>query len=374
MAGSAENVYQEVLTGTRFKRPRAVSEGVSLQLRTIESRYRRKPGVFVDLAKRLLPKLLMGVLLALACAPLALGQKIEADKLRESLKYELGVDIYDHAKLLDAETKAKLEEVCRGVRKEKRGQLVVVTLPELKGGEVHDFATKLFKQWGIGDKELDNGALLLIAMNERAFWLETGYGTEGILPDGMAKRILNKELVPRFKEKKYQEGIDAAVRKVAEVMIKGEPAPKDEEMTWKERAVIAMFLSIFVGLGGLFFGAGIGGRQAALILVGLPFMILPFLMGAMFLFPFSPIFHTIVAIPAMALGWAINRNGGWTKGQGGGGRWGGGPTVIPWDWGGLGGGSSFGGGSSGWSGGGFSSDWGGFGGGSSGGGGAGGSW
>lgn len=322
-----------------------------------------------------------GALLMVGATACVAPAQTRSDKLRESIQFEPGRDIYDFAKLLDEAEIAKLEKVCHGLRVGKKAQLVVVTLPDMAGGEIDDFAVKLFNQGrkkggegSIGDAKLDNGVLLLIAMKERKFRIEVGDGVEGILTDGLAKRVLEQELRPRFKEKKFQEGIDAAVVRLATILEKAEKAPPDEAMTGKERAMIALFLGLFVGVGALLVGGGVGGKQPQLILFGLLFAGMPFLIGAVMFFPWSPVMHSVISIPAAILGFFSSRNGGWTRPQRGSG-WGAGPTTIPWDWGGMGGGSSWsGGGSSSWSGGGFSSGWGGFGGGSSSGGGASGGW
>lgn len=313
--------------------------------------------------------------------------QIDSDKLRESIKFVDRVAIYDYAKILDEAQQSNLEEVCRKLRENKKAALVVVTLPDLAGGQIDDFAVKLFNRGNkkgrndlsqgevsIGDAKLDNGVLLLIAMQERKARIEVGDGLEGILPDGLAIRVLEKELFPQFKQKNYSQGISATVNRLATILEKAEKAPKEEALTGKEMAVMTLFLTIFVAIGSLLLGGGIGGRQVFLVIFGLCFAGFPFLVGAAMASPYAPILHSIVAIPLAILGWRTSRNGGWTQGRGGG-NWGGGSTGIPWDWGSIGSGSSFGGGSSSsWSGGGFSSDWGGFGGGSSSGGGASGGW
>ncbi len=338
------------------------------------------------LAHRLFGPIFCCVLLAGPLLSPALAQ-IDSDKLRESIKFVDRVAVYDYAKILDAGEKSKLEEVCRKLREDKKAALIVVTLPDLAGGQIDDFAVKLFNRGNkkgrndeakgevsIGDAKLDNGVLLLVAMQERKARIEVGDGVEGILTDGLAKRILENELFPQFKQKKYSQGIEGTVNRLATILDKAEKAPPDEAMTGKELAVITLFLTIFVALGSLFFGGGIGGKQAFLVLFGLCFAGFPFLIGAVMAPPFAPILHSLVAIPLAILGWRTSRNGGWTQGRGGN-KWGGGSSGTPWDWGSFGAGSSFGGGSSSsWSGGGFSSDWGGFGGGSSSGGGASGGW
>ena len=94
----------------------------------------------------------------------------------------------------------------------------MVTLKSLEGGQIDDFAVKLYKRWGIGQKGKDNGVLLVVAIDDRKARIEVGYGLEPILPDALAGRVLNEQLFPAFRQKRYAEGLTAAVNRVAEII------------------------------------------------------------------------------------------------------------------------------------------------------------
>src|SRR5207248_7773233 len=137
-------------------------------------------------------------------------------------------------------------------------QLAVVTLKSLQGGQIEDFAVKLFKQWGIGEKDRKNGILLLVAIDDRKARIEVGYGLEPILPDALAGRILNDQLFPAFKQKRYADGLTAAVDRIALIVEKNEPAPANlrRPRGQADPLTTVSLLSLFVAAGSFILGAG----------------------------------------------------------------------------------------------------------------------
>ena len=101
------------------------------------------------------------------------------------------LDFYvnDYAELLDEETKDYIISVNKMLYDKTGSQIVVVTIPNLDGNSLEDYANQLFRDFGIGDKTKNNGILLLLALEERQFRIEVGYGLEGVLPDGKTGRI-----------------------------------------------------------------------------------------------------------------------------------------------------------------------------------------
>ena len=238
--------------------------------------------------------------------------------------------VVDQADLLNPQQEAQLTAKLETLERNTTRQLVVVTVPDLQGHSIEDFGFKLGEQWKIGNEEADNGAILLVARDDRRLRIEVGDGLEGILPDALSYFIIRDDITPRFKANDYPGGINAGVDKLIEQL----QAPLDVA---EERALQATQRRAEARGGG-------GGRGSMIPLifwgVVLVFIILPGLFG----------------------------RGG--RGRRYRGRRGGIGPVILWGgsgWGGGGGG--FGGGSFGGGGGGFSG-----GGGSFGGGGASGSW
>jgi uncharacterized protein len=311
-------------------------------------------------------------LLCLLVAHVNAQDELPTDRLLRSLQPT--ADVNDFAGVLTPDQRASLEERCRTVRQTTGAQLAAVVLKSLEGGQVDDFAVRLFKQWAIGQKDEQNGVLLLVAIEDRQARIEVGYGLEPILPDALAGRILNEELFPAFKQQRYFDGLNAAIKRIAQIIEKNEPAAANvvqPDVQFGTFPVVLM-LSLFVAVGSFILGAGLAQRGGCLIPQSLLFIALPFLIGWSIAFPWAPLVHLPLSLFMGWLGWQTRRNQfGRQRPRSRGGWLGSAPGWDTWDWS-----NSMGG--SGWSGGGFSggggSDWGGFGGGSSGGGGASGGW
>lgn len=128
--------------------------------------------------------------------------------------------INDYANILSEETKNYILNKSVALEKETTAQIVVVTVPNLEDKSLEEYATELFRKFGIGDKEKNNGLLLLLALEERQFRVEVGYGLEGVLPDGLTGRYQDEYIIPYLKENNWDEGIkngyNAFYKKVAE--------------------------------------------------------------------------------------------------------------------------------------------------------------
>ncbi|MEO6188423.1 MAG: TPM domain-containing protein, partial [Ginsengibacter sp.] len=89
--------------------------------------------------------------------------------------------------------------------------IVIVTVPSLDGYDIAEVALKYLRDWGIGTKAKNNGVLILVSKEEHKARIETGYGMEGVLPDILAKQIIDNEMIPYFKENDYYRGFDNAI-------------------------------------------------------------------------------------------------------------------------------------------------------------------
>ena len=118
--------------------------------------------------------------------------------------------VNDLAAMLSADEAERLEERLRTFEEQTSHQIVVLTLPSLHGDALEDFSFRVVEAWKIGQKGNDNGVLLLIVRDDRKVRLEVGYGLEGILPDASAKQIIQEVIVPRFRQREFGHGIDAA--------------------------------------------------------------------------------------------------------------------------------------------------------------------
>ena len=115
--------------------------------------------------------------------------------------------VNDYANILSNETEEYIISKSSKLASIDGTQIVVVTVKNLEGNSLESYATKLFREFGIGDKNKNNGLLLLLALEERKFRVEVGYGLEGILPDGKTGRFQDEYIIPYLKENKWDEGI-----------------------------------------------------------------------------------------------------------------------------------------------------------------------
>jgi uncharacterized protein len=228
--------------------------------------------------------------------------------------------VTDQVGLLDAPTREHLARIITAVRERTTAEMAILVVRSTAPETIDEYSIAVFDRWKIGQRGKDNGLLFVVAVQDRRLRITTGYGLEGVLPDGKVGEIRDRDIIPLFRTGRYADGIVQGTSALAAVLLGEASAVQLPGAPQARRShaggLTGILLIVFVGL----------------ILVS-------------------------IALSAMdrrtALGGRPWRRGGWWIGPGG------------WS----------GGGSSGWSGGGFSSgSFGGFGGGSSGGGGAGGSW
>jgi len=260
--------------------------------------------------------------------------------------------VTDLADIYTAEEQLDLEAFLVAVNKNQTTEIAVLTLPSLEGDALEDFATRTFREWGIGNEATNNGVLLLFVMDERAVRIEVGYGLEGAITDLDSGRIIRTIITPAFREGEYYAGTKGAIETLA--IYAGEDssvrADRNDTRTtgigWGF-AISGLYLLLAIATAALFTkkaGAALGIRFTGYVIA----IIIAILI--------SMLAFQIVSVVCMFILMAFSKGkSNWSSG---------GPGM-----GGFGGGG-FGGGGFGGGGGGF----GGFGGGSSGGGGASGRW
>lgn len=117
--------------------------------------------------------------------------------------------VVDDANLLSPATETALTGKLADLENKTGRQLVVVTLPSLQGYEIEDYGYQLGRKWGIGDKKLNDGALLIVAPKERKVRIEVGYGLEPVLTDALSSVILQSAVLPKFKAGDMEGGVVA---------------------------------------------------------------------------------------------------------------------------------------------------------------------
>jgi len=250
--------------------------------------------------------------------------------------------VTDLTATLTSDQRAALEQKLAALEERKGSQVAVLLVPTTQPETVEQYAIRVFDQWKLGRKGMDDGVLLLVAKNDRKLRIEVGYGLEGAIPDAIAKRVIDEDIVPLFKQGNFYGGISAGTDRVSK-LIEGESMPPPRRATapgsgWSTETffigfiILAMASQLLHSLLGRFLGAGVAGVAAGIVgyvLAGLAA---------------AAIIGLIAFVISLFIGATGRHGGGWSSGR---------------SW--SGGGSSGGGGFSG-------------GGGSSGGGGASGSW
>lgn len=115
--------------------------------------------------------------------------------------------VQDYAGVLSGDTKARINNLGSQVAAKTKAQVVVVTVKSLEGAPIDEYALGLLRTWGIGDKQLNNGVLMLVAVNDRKSRIEVGYGLEGALPDAKTGRFQDEYMIPHFQRGDYNAGV-----------------------------------------------------------------------------------------------------------------------------------------------------------------------
>lgn len=248
--------------------------------------------------------------------------------------------VTDRAGVLDDGQKANLERTLTAFEARKGSQLAVLIVRSTAPEPIEQFALRVGEQWKLGRRKVDDGAILVVAKDDRALRIEVGYGLEGALNDATAKRIISEVIVPRFQQQDFAGGIEAGVDRMIRV-VDGEPLPAPPARAADDSGDIAsyfpMVFAAAIVLGGVL-RAMLGRLPGALVTGGVVGLGVFLLAGALSL-----------ALAAGAIALFVSLFGGWGllgMGRGAGGRSGAG---------GLGGG--FRGGGGGFGGGGASGRW-----------------
>jgi uncharacterized protein len=257
----------------------------------------------------------------------------------------LTMRVTDQTGTLTAGQQSELEQRLADFEARKGAQIAVLIVPTTAPEEIEQYSIRVVEAWKLGSKNVDDGALLIIAKNDHALRIENGYGLEGVLTDAATNRIIEDTMVPLLRQNQYFEAISAAVDQMMK-LIQGESLPAPQAH-WQGRKPhfnfgLPLLIAFFFGgslmralfgrtVGSAVTGAGIG------LLVLLFTQVIPLAIGA-------GVFAFILAL-VLGLG-----AGTWSSGGGGFGGLGGG-------FGGGFGGGGFSGGGGGFGGGGASGRW-----------------
>ena len=253
--------------------------------------------------------------------------------------------VVDQTGTLTTQQKATLEQTLAAFETRKGSQLAVLMVATSAPEAIEQYALRVAEQWKLGRKKIDDGAILVVAKNDRAMRIEVGYGLEGALNDLTSKRIISETILPRFKTQDFYGGITAGVSQIISV-VDGEPLPAASNNTVGGSAgrgafqqYLPLLFIVVLAVGGVL-RATLGKVAGSVVAGGVVAVIAWFVVGAL-----------SVALVAGVVGLFVTLLGGGMVGHGLGGYYGGGRG------GGMGGGGGFSGGGGGFGGGGASGRW-----------------
>jgi uncharacterized protein len=129
--------------------------------------------------------------------------------------------VVDAAQVLGPSLRAELAAKLRALEAQTSHQLVIATVPSLNGHTVEDYANRLFRAWKLGRNDQNDGVLLLVAPTERKLRIEVGYGLEGVLPDAIAKVIIEDLMVPQLRAGRIDAAVTAGAEQIIDVIAGG---------------------------------------------------------------------------------------------------------------------------------------------------------
>ena len=171
--------------------------------------------------------------------------------------------VNDNAGILSASTRNSLTETLKEHEARTTNQLVILTLKSLEGENIEDYANKVFNEWKLGQKDKNNGILMIVVPDERRMRIEVGYGLEGTVTDLEAAAIISNIMAPAFREGDYDggisEGINALIsilegREVPEIADAGQSLSFSGDSNFSDFENPDMPLSMRILMGGFIFG------------------------------------------------------------------------------------------------------------------------
>jgi uncharacterized protein len=247
--------------------------------------------------------------------------------------------VTDLTETLTPAQKASLEQTLAAFEARKGSQLAVLLLPTTAPEGIDQYALRVAEQWKIGRAKVDDGAILVVAKDDRTLRLEVGYGLEGALSDIVSKRIISDTIVPRFKQGDYYGGIDAGVAQIIRV-VDGEalPAPASQRTQGPDdlRQMFPFLLIVVLVVGGVLRNT-IGKLAGSVVTGALVGVLAWLLLGAVLLAVLAGLVATVVTLLGggavlRGIGGMGGGRGGFGGGgfRGGGGGFGGGGASGRW--------------------------------------------
>jgi uncharacterized protein len=274
------------------------------------------------------PRLLVAVLLV-ACL---FAKAVIAEQAVPNLEHR----VTDLTATLTVQQQSALEQRLQAFEQQKGTQIAVLIVASTQPEDIAQYSIRVVEQWRLGRKGVDDGILMLLAKDDRATRIEVGYGLEGVVPDVLAKRIIDDIMIPYFRQGDYVGGINAGVDSLIG-LIQGEPLPAPAAPRALDGRLNQYFPFLFVLAiaGGGILRAGLGRFLGGLINGGLVGALV-WLLGGGLLFALLLAFVAFLMTQSNGRGFRGGSGGGFGGGgfgggfSGGGGGFGGGGASGRW--------------------------------------------
>ncbi|MBN2255102.1 MAG: TPM domain-containing protein [Deltaproteobacteria bacterium] len=187
--------------------------------------------------------------------------------------------VNDFAGIISPEYRRSIDLLAREILQKTKTSVIVATVETIGDNDPADYVNRLYEAWGIGAKGEDRGVLIFLALKERRIRIETGYGVEGILPDGLVGQILDSYVVPYLKQEKYGEGlyngvaaVSAVIAREAGVALSGQPTVPQTRKSRGSPGMNLFSLILFIIIISMLLGTRSGRAM-------LPYLLLMLMMG-----------------------------------------------------------------------------------------------
>lgn len=244
--------------------------------------------------------------------------------------------ITDLTGTLTAQQRTQLDEKLRSLENRKGSQIAILLIPSTEPETIEQYALRVAETWKLGRKGIDDGLLILAALQDRSLRLEVGYGLEGVVPDAIAKRIISEIMTPYFRQGDYFGGLTAAVDQLSR-LIDGEPlpAPGQQDSNLSDDNYLPLLFFAVIALSGIFraiFGQLLGASIVGSVIGAAMWMLTSSLLFAIFAAIFIFIFVLAGGGAGSRYGGMHGSGGGFGGGtfRGGGGGFGGGGASGRW--------------------------------------------
>jgi uncharacterized protein len=262
--------------------------------------------------------------------------------------------VVDQTGTLSGDDIASLTQTLKSLETRKGSQIAVLIVPTTQPETIEQFSIRAAEAWKIGRKKIDDGALLVIAKNDRHLRIEVGYGLEGALTDVTTKRIIDEDITPKFKNGDFAGGVRAGVNRMIRV-IDGEPLPAPEPEHWKPAAAfdpsvlfnpfLIIPVLLFGGLMRKLLGRLLGSAAAGGLVTLVAWVMFGSLLAAVLVGVIASVFVMFSDAVTSPTPGGRSRGGSWSSGSSGGSWSSGSSSSSSSDSGSFsGGGGSFGGG------------------------------